>query len=240
MPTTTQDTADITTAAQLTFYDDATGERTALSADALRTWVRRTGNLLRHGYGLGVGAKAVVLLPPHWQTAAVLLGCWSAGLSVEFRGDTTAGLSHPDTAPDVVFAAAHRIGNWIDDIPTAPRRLVLGGTAEGYLAFLDELRRYEARHQPAREGLAVRHGASDPASVDGTTYAEWGKVAMATADALGLRPGDRVLIDASGREEPLKWLLAPLAVGASMVICANLDPARLDERLTAERITRQL
>ena len=26
--------------------------------------------------------RALVLLPPHWQTAGVLLGCWSAGLSV--------------------------------------------------------------------------------------------------------------------------------------------------------------
>jgi uncharacterized protein (TIGR03089 family) len=242
MPTSTTDIAtpaDVTDA-QLTFYDDGTGERTALSAGALRTWVRRTANLLRHGYGLGVGAKAVVLLPPHWQTAAVLLGCWSAGISVEFRGATTAGLSHPDTAPDVVFAAAHRVGNWIDEIPPAPHRLALGGTAVGYLNFLDELDRYEARHQVDGEVLAVRHGAADPATVDGTTYAEWVKVATTMAGALDLRPGDRVLVDASTREEPLKWLLAPLAVGASIVICANLDPARLPERLAAERITRQL
>ena len=33
--------------------------------------------------GPGPGDRAAVLLPPHWQTAAVLLGCWAAGLAVD-------------------------------------------------------------------------------------------------------------------------------------------------------------
>jgi len=116
----------------------------------------------------------------------------------------------------------------------------VGGSAEGYLNFLDELRRHEADDRSGRGGLTVRHGVNDSAMIDGTTYAEWGNLAIGTANALNLRAGDRVLVDASAREEPVMWLLAPLAVGASIVICANLDPARLDERVTAERITRQL
>jgi uncharacterized protein (TIGR03089 family) len=57
----------------LTYYDDATGERTELSTAALAGWAARTACLLREGCGLGVGSRAAVLLPPHWQTAAVLL-----------------------------------------------------------------------------------------------------------------------------------------------------------------------
>src|SRR6266536_5713875 len=67
----------------LTFYDDATGERTELSGATLANWVAKTANLLVDGCGLGPGDRAAVLLPPHWQTAAVLLGCWSAGLVVD-------------------------------------------------------------------------------------------------------------------------------------------------------------
>jgi hypothetical protein len=49
-----------------------------------------------------------------------------------------------------------------------------------------------------------------------------------------------LLIDVAEHEHPLKWLLAPLAVGASVVLCANLDPATVDARAAAERVTRVL
>src|SRR6266545_3289259 len=68
----------------LTYYDDATGERTELSGATLDNWAAKTANLLVDGCGLTAGDRAAVLLPPHWQSAAVLLGCWSAGLVVEY------------------------------------------------------------------------------------------------------------------------------------------------------------
>jgi hypothetical protein len=79
-----------------------------------------------------------------------------------------------------------------------------------------------------------------PATVDGSTYARYGAVAAGVAQMHGIGPGDRVLIDAAASEEPLIWLLAPLSVGASLVLCANLDRSRLDERIAAECITRVL
>jgi hypothetical protein len=76
--------------------------------------------------------------------------------------------------------------------------------------------------------------------LDGTTFREWGSLAHEVAASLDLRAGDRVLIDVAEHEHPFKWLLAPLAVGASVVLCANLDPATLDARAAAERVTRVL
>src|SRR5690242_4472958 len=73
----------------LTHYDDASGERTELSGATLANWVAKTANLLVDGAGLEPGAHATVWLPPHWQTAAVLLGAWSAGLTVGY-GELTA------------------------------------------------------------------------------------------------------------------------------------------------------
>jgi hypothetical protein len=56
----------------------------------------------------------------------------------------------------------------------------------------------------------------------------------------GIVPGDRVLIDAARTEEPLLWLLAPLSVGAAVVLCANIDPADVRNRARAEGVTKIL
>jgi uncharacterized protein (TIGR03089 family) len=226
----------------LTYYDDATGERTELSAAALGGWAARTANLLVDGCGLDSGGRAAALLPPHWQTAAVLLGSWAAGLSVNVHVAATAGL--PPAGPDaglpfdVVFAAADRLRSMIEIVPDASHRFVLGGAnpqTGGYLDYLTEASRYPDTFRPP---VALRR--TDPASGDGTSFAEWGNLAQAMAELFDLRPGDRVLVDAAANEQPVRWLLAPLAAGASIVLCANLDPAKVAARTAAERVTRTL
>ncbi|MFI1990323.1 TIGR03089 family protein [Actinoplanes sp. NPDC020271] len=77
----------------ITYYDGATGERVGLTAPELGRWSAATAALLTGECGLRPGSRAGVLLPPHWQTAVVLLGAWAAGLEVSFRGWSTAGLS---------------------------------------------------------------------------------------------------------------------------------------------------
>ncbi|MEV5448315.1 TIGR03089 family protein, partial [Streptomyces sp. NPDC052644] len=97
----------------LTYCDDATGERTELTAKQLGDWAARTAGLLRDGCGLGPGSRVAVLLPPHWRTAAVLLGAWSVGLAVSSRPRATAGL--PVLEPggerpyDAVFVTPERL-----------------------------------------------------------------------------------------------------------------------------------
>jgi hypothetical protein len=46
-----------------------------------------------------------------------------------------------------------------------------------------------------------------------------------------------MLIDTAASEEPMIWLLAALAAGASQVLCANLNRSTRDEWITAERAT---
>jgi uncharacterized protein (TIGR03089 family) len=96
----------------LTFYDDATGERTELSGATLGNWVAKTANTLVDDLDLEPGQWAAIGLPPHWQTAAVLLACWTVGLAV-----TTA----PDPA-EVAFVSVAAAG---DEWP-AVERYVLG------------------------------------------------------------------------------------------------------------------
>jgi uncharacterized protein (TIGR03089 family) len=229
----------------LTYCDDATGERVELTASALGGWAARTAGLLRLGCGLDAGDRAAVLLPPHWQTAAVLLGAWSVGVEVSYRPWATAGLDRDrtDEPLDALFVSRQRLRSWLEEVPAAEHRFVLNLTPEetvpeqaaaGYRDYVAEALGYPAQVP----GFGPIERAT--ASPDGTTYRQWGEVARGIADRLGLRATDRLLVDASAHEQPVAWLLAPLSVGASVVLCANLDRARLDDRIAAEAITQML
>jgi len=220
----------------LTYYDDATGERTELSAVTLGNWLAKTANLLVDGCGVGPGDRAAVLLPPHWQTAAVLLGAWSAGLRVDLPGATehrrAAGAPPFGDPADVVFAALDRL----DAAPPAGDRFALGlapmglplrEVPAGWLDYIAEVR-----------GHGDQFSVSAPAEDAGAREALAAARELAAAD--GLRSGDRLLVDAVAGADPLRWLLAPLSAGASLVLCANQYPGAVASRVTAERVTRIL
>lgn len=217
----------------LTYCDDATAERVELTPSDLGGWSARVANLLVGECGLGPGSRVAVLLPPHWQTAAVVLGAWSVGIEVSFEGEATGGLPRLGVSTfDAVFVSAARARSWLEEVPEAPHRFVLFGAAEGYRPFLDAAL---AWGDDAPDFAAVRP--EDPATVDGTSFGSWRRLADELASRAGLRTGDRVLIDAADHEHPVKWLLAPLAAGASIVLCAGLAPGAAPARAAAERAT---
>ncbi len=230
----------------LTYLDAQSGERTELTAAELGDWSARVAGLLRDECGLAPGSRVAVLLPPHWRTAAVLLGAWSVGMAVSFRPRATAGLPvlEPggDRPYDAVFVTPERLDDWLEDVPDGLHRYLVGtgpvplaDLPAGWLDWSVEVLRH-AEHQADGPMLY----ASDPASPDGTSYAEWGLVAKAVADQLDLRVGDRLLVDTAEHDQPLKWLLAPLSAGASVVLGANLDPVARDALAAAEKVTRVL
>src|SRR5690606_19213247 len=152
--------------------------------------------------------------PPHWQTAAVLLGCWSAGLQEVMPGTDAPG------AVDVLFAAADRI----DEAARWP-------AADRYALPLTPLAAPQ-RALPAGfadYGVEVRghgdHIGGSPGA--GPQDAQLCGRATQRAAELGLSQGARVLFDADRHPDPVDWLLAPLAAGASVVLCGRLDRARL-------------
>jgi hypothetical protein len=158
---------------------------------------------------------------------------------VSFRLAATAGLPvlEPggDQPLDAVFVSRARLDDWLEDVPPARHRFVVGDAVDGYRDYLTEVSGYT----DSLPGYApVRGGAA--ASADGTSFREWGRLAQEMAQVIGLGPGERVLVDAAEHEHPVKWLLAPLAVGGSVVLCANLDPATVADRAAAERVTRVL
>jgi uncharacterized protein (TIGR03089 family) len=218
----------------LTYYDDATGERTELSTATLGNWVVKTANLLLDECGLGPGDRATILLPPHWQSAAVLLGTWTAGLSVDIGDAPEPGASGP---VEVTFAGLDRLAG----APEAEHRFVLGlapmGTPlrqvpAGFRDYIAEVRGQGDRLSPLAPPIGT-----DPASVDGEG-SPWASAPQELAARHGIGAGDRVLVDAAQHRHPGEWLLAPFVAGASVVLCAHLDPDRLDARVASEQVTR--
>jgi uncharacterized protein (TIGR03089 family) len=218
--------------ALLTYYDDRTGEHTAMTAPELGDWAAATAALLTEGCGLSPGDRAAVLLPPHWQTAAVLLGAWSAGFEVSYQGWATAGLQKAGSY-DVTFVAGSRVTSWLEEIPRGRHQFVVDDVPDGYRSFAASVRPYLGVRPPVH---VFNEG--DAASPDGTTFRQWDSIAVSIAQNQGIGPGDRVLIDANETEQPVMWLLAPLSVGASVVLCANLDRSTLDERVAEEQVTK--
>jgi hypothetical protein len=126
-------------------------------------------------------------------------------------------------------------GNPHARLPFAHERPDHDPVPHGYRDFLTSLPDADRVTPPE-----VIIGSTAAASPDGTTYRQWGQMASFMAQAAGIGRGDRVLIDAAEHEHPVKWLLGPLSVGASVVLCANLDPASVDARVAAERVTKVL
>jgi uncharacterized protein (TIGR03089 family) len=229
----------------LTWYDDATGERVELSGATLANWVAKTANLLLDA-GLGPGDVAVVDAPPHWQTAAVLLGCWSAGLRVAVPGE----------AADVVFAAAGRAaghagrGAEVFGLPLAPLAAPLRDPPPGVADYVIEVRAHGddftpyAPVGPEMPATDLTHGELCAAAAERAAQLDIaGTAATAPAQSTpgGATPDfgarGRVLVDTAAHPDPLDWLLAPLVAGASVVLCGNLDPAKLPDRAAVERVT---
>jgi uncharacterized protein (TIGR03089 family) len=229
----------------LTHYDDSTGERVELSATTLDNWVAKTANLLQDEFDVGPGSTVAVSLPVHWQTAAVLLGVWSCGAAVL---DTAAEDDEGLDGVDVVLAAQDRLPALEEGDGDAELLGLslhpLGAGMAGYVGpardFALEVRtagdRFVAYSPPDAAAPGLRVGGLE------LTLGGLVEAAVALAERLGIGPEDRLLVDAQVAAEagPVAWLLAPLAAGASIVLCRYPFAERLPERAAAERVTATL
>jgi len=218
---------------RITYYDDATGERIELSAVTLANWAAKTGNLLRDELAAGPASRVAVLLPAHWQTAAVLFGVWWIGAEVVLDG------SAADVA-DIALCTVDRI----DDADAT-------GAGEVAVLSLDPFGR-PAPDLPVGVtdyATAVRvHGDQIVAernpgpALAGRSVDEVLGACRNSASARGLTAGERVLSTASwdGPDDLIEGLLAVLAIGGSLVQVANPDPAALPRRIETEKVTRTL
>jgi uncharacterized protein (TIGR03089 family) len=219
---------------RITYYDDGTGERIELSAITLANWAAKTGNLLRDELGGGPASRVAVLLPAHWQTAAVLFGVWWIGADVLLGG--------PDIEADIALCTAGRLEE-------ADAAVGVGG--EVAVLSLDAFGR-PAPDLPVGVtdyATAVRvHGDQIVAerhpgpALAGRAVDEVLASCARSAQARALTAADRVFSAASWDQpdDLIDGLLAVLAVGASLVQVANPDPAALSRRMETEKVTRAL
>lgn len=208
----------------ITYYDDGDGTRAELSALTLANWAAKTANYIRDEAGLEPGSLVAISAPPHWQTAAALLGVWWA--------DTEVAL---DTDPDAELAITA-----VDRVATGPPTLVLSLDAFGQPVrqlppgtddFVESVRAHGDQFIPAP------NPAGQPFS--GQSTADVLAAAQKSAAAQGISEGDRVLSSAAwdSPQSLIGGLLAVLAAGASLVYVANPDPDAREKRIAAERVT---
>jgi uncharacterized protein (TIGR03089 family) len=202
----------------VTYYDGETGERVELSVKTFDNWVSKVANLLGDELMLGPGDAMWVDLPPHWLSTVVVVGAWTAGLTIVDVGQPVpiavvgprAVESPPDAADTVLGVSLRPLGGafveplpdgWLDfarEVPPQPDALLIAGTVTG-----DDL-------AVAAGSLSLSHSALVG-------------VATARAAELELGPGGRLITDANPArpDELITALAAPLAVGGSVVLVAH-------------------
>jgi len=217
---------------RITYYDDATGERIELSAVTLANWAAKTGNLLRDELGAGPASRVAILLPAHWQTAAVLFGVWWIGAEAALApGPADIALctaERLDEADSVIEPGGEVAVLSLDPFGRPAPDLPIGVTDYATAVRVHGDQIVPERHPgPALGGRSVEEILADC------------EISAATR---GLTADDRVLSSASwpGPAELVDGLLAVMAVGASLVQVANPDPAALQRKVETEKVTRVL
>ena len=214
----------------VSFHDDASGEWAELSAKSAANWVAKTHFLLIDSLGLGVGDSAYVDLPPHWISVPILLGCWSAGLSIT-TDPTSAAVAF--VAPESLSAA----GGVPDVFAINPAAAARGFGADLPVDAEDYV--VSVRPQPdAWETVRFSATDDDPA-LDSITRRDAAVQGTRRAAELGLAAGGR-LLSVRPWTTPVDWIdavIAPLSVGGSVVLVTNADPEGIERRVAQERAT---
>ncbi|MDN3293178.1 TIGR03089 family protein [Streptomyces ficellus] len=225
----------------VTYYDDATAERVELSVATFANWVAKTANLLQDGLSAEPGDRLALLLPAHWQTAVWLIACSSVGVVADLDGDPAAAdhvVAGPGRLDDGLACPGERLA-----LSLAPLGRRFPTPPAGYADYAVEVPTQGDRFapyapvDPAAPALAV--GGSE------LTGAHIVDRARADAERLGLAGGARLLsaLPYDTWEGLSAGLYAPLAAGASVVLCRNLDrlsPQALEKRIESERVTTTL
>jgi uncharacterized protein (TIGR03089 family) len=211
----------------VTFYDDATGERTELSVATWANWVAKVSSLLVEELDVEHGSRLLVDLPTHWLGTVVLGAAWGCGIEVVWEGDPDAVVTGPDglerwspaagRIPVLATALQPLAGRFPDGVPPGVHDLgvEVWSQPDGYAAF------------PAP--------ADDDAAVSGTSQADlWG-----SGGARDQRTDGGRLLSESNPASPsgLASLTEPLTRGGSLVLVAHASPMRREQIAADERVT---
>jgi len=220
----------------ITFYDDATGERTELSVATYANWVAKAASLLVEEHDLERGQTLRIDLPAHWLGPIFLGAAWTAGLVVVGPDDSE------DGAADAIVCGPAGLARWAelaDRVPVLACALLPLG-----VRFADPLPPgvhdvgIEIWSQPDSFIPWDPPEPDDPAyAVSGTTTTQAELWSAAAAGSL-LTDGGRLLSEANPASPPgLATFTEPLVRGGSMVLVTHSGPERLEAIEIAERAT---
>ncbi|ODR25715.1 TIGR03089 family protein [Mycolicibacterium porcinum] len=213
---------------RITYYDDSTGERIELSTVTMANWAAKTANLLRDELGAGPGTRVAVLLPAHWQTAAVLFGIWWIGAEVVLDTEADIALCTRDRLDEADDAVS---GGEVAVLSLDPFGKPAADLPIGVTDYATAVRVHGDQIVPERvPGPALA----------GQSVSEVLEAARSAAAAQGFTAEDRVLSTAGWAtpDELIANLVAVFAAGASLVQVANPDPDAQERRRATEKTTR--
>lgn len=208
----------------ITHYDDAAGTRVELSVATMRNWAAKTANWLVDELDVTPGDRVAVLLPAHWQTAAVLLGAWWCGAEVVTSGPSSVAFVPPGgtaTAASVTAVAS------LDPMG----RDLRGDVPPGAVDYIGDARLF------GDDYLALTPVPGDTLCFMGSTVDQVVAAATTRAADLGLTGRSRVLSTLDWPAGVMDGLVTVLAAGASLVQVTNADPAKLSKHQETERTT---
>lgn len=211
----------------VTFYDDATGERTELSVTTWATWVAKVASLLTDELDVEHGSRLLVDLPAHWLGTVVLAAAWTCGIEVVWEGE-----------PDAVVSGPQGLARWAAEANRLP---VLA------TALLPLATRFPDGVPPAVHDLGVEVWSQpdayvawpgpedDDAAVEGISQAGLWRSAAAGEH---VSDGGRLLSEANpASPSGLASLTEPLARSGSLVLVTHASTERLERIAADERVT---
>jgi len=211
----------------VTFYDDATGERTELSVTTYANWVAKVASLLVDELEIEHGGRLRVDLPAHWLAPVVMGAAWAGGLGVVWDGTADGVVTGPDG-----------VGRWAEEasrIPVVASALLpLAGRFPDPLPDGVHDLGVEVWSQPDAYVAWPAPADADPAVGGLTQHELW----SAAAAGNHVTDGGRLLSETSpASPSGLASLIEPLARGGSMVLVAHASEQRREQIAADERVT---
>lgn len=205
----------------VTFYDDASGERTELSVTTYANWVAKTAGVFLDDLGLDAGDRVAVDLPTHWLGPVFLGAAWLAGLPVTHDPPAEVVVQGPEGSG---IRAEQRLGCALLPFAVAAREPMPGDVLDFGTLW------------PGQPDAFVGAPAGpDEQATEGHTQA----MLLEHARSLGYAAGERVLTDLNPvSSEGRDLFLGTLVSGGSVIWVAHPDLPRRAARAGAERATR--
>jgi uncharacterized protein (TIGR03089 family) len=228
---------------RLTWYDDADGptrgERIELSGRVIANWVAKAANLLVDELGVERGDVVVIDLPAHWRAVYWALAAWRVGAVVALEPDSRAVVVVTDQPQGTAIAPGARVV--AVSLPALARGWsgrALDGAVDEAADLLSQPDVFEPFDQPDDDDAALLAGgdALSAAELDERCTQRAADAGWAQGERVALVPSPGVRGGTDGGALLLD-LLATWSVDGSAVLVRDGDPAALEERWAAERVT---